>query len=186
MSEKLGNHSEEVAEDVVDGASSLEKMAGQFDPKKAEEEKRKANQEILSQGEVSSLSRDENGKAKLESEYMDAFSRYEEGENYDKDDRELGKAIWDVGMGAALLDVDKNVASRLQSGEGLFDLMDQDSRILHVFNKAFEDTSKIAKSKNEAAAKTALEYLKNTGKIGKILVDGYKDWMEIQDTAESK
>ena len=176
MLEKLGDHSEATAESAVDGANSLEEMANQFDPKKAEEERRKAGEKVLFAGEASRLTEDENGKAKLESEYMDAWSRYKEGENYDENDKELNHAIWDVGFGAALLDVDKNVTSKLQNGEDLFDLMDQDSRILHVFDKAFSDMAKIAKSDNKAAAKEAIDYIENTGRVGKFIVDEYETW----------
>lgn len=183
MSEKLGNHSEEVAES---SASILEEEAGQFDPQKAEAERQKVLEEqesskekVLSRGEVSTMSEDENGKAVLKSEYMDAFSKYKEGENYDKNDYELGKAIWGVGMSAALLDVDKDVIEELKNGEGTFyDSMLKDSRVLHVFDKACEDMKKIAESDNEAAAEEAIEYIKSTGKVGEFIVDGYEAWLE--------
>ena len=186
MSEKLGSSFEEFGENKTSDVSALEEMAGQFDRQKAEEEKRKESEKILSQGEVSKLTEDENGKAKLESEYMDAWSRYKESENYDENDKELNHAIWDVGRGAALLDANQDVAERLKNGDGLFDLMEQDPRVLGVFDKAFEDMSKIANSKNEAAANATMEYIKNTGKVGEILVEEYADWVEAKDISREK
>ena len=181
MSEKLGSSFEEFGENETSGVSALEEMAGQFDRQKAEKEKEQAKEKLLSQGEASKLTEDENGKAKLESEYMDAWSRYKESENYDENDSELNHAIWDVGRGAALLDVNQDIVDRLRNGGDLFDLMEQDPQVLGVFDKAFEDMSKIANSKNEAAANAAMEYIKNTGKIGEILVEEYADWVKAKE-----
>lgn len=181
MSEKLGNNSfEEFGKDETSGVGALEEMAGQFDRQKAEAEKEKVTEKLLSQGESSKLIEGENGEPKLESEYMDAWSRYKESENYDENDQELNHAILDVGRGAALLDVNQDVSDRLKNRGDLFGLMEQDFQVLGVFDKAFEDMSKIANSKNEAAANTTMEYIKNTGKIGEILVDAYKDWVEAK------
>lgn len=183
MSEKLGNHPGEAIEN---GASILENEAKQFDPQKAETERQKVINEqestkdkVLSVGEVSTLSEDENGKAKLESEYMDAWARYKEGKNYDKDDYGLGTAIQDVGMGAALLDTNKDIINQIQNRDGnLLKVMEKDVDVLYVFDKTCEDMEKIANSDNKAAAKEVAEFIKSTGKVGKFIVERYKTWQE--------
>ena len=186
MSEKLGSSFEEFRESEDSGVSSLEEMANQFDPKKAEKQKALEEQEtskekVLSSGEVSELLEDKNGNAKLESKYMDAVSRYEQSANYDKNDHELKKAIWGIGMSAALLDVDKDVIDGLQNGDSdLFKAMEKDERVLYVFDKACEDMGKIANSGNKVAAEEAIEFIKSTGKVGEIIAEEYKDWQEAK------
>lgn len=180
MSEKLGNSSfEEFDSSEESSVSSLEEMADQFDPDKAEAEKQKETEKVLFEGEVSKLTENAEGKAKLESEYMDAWSKYKEGENYNENDKELNQAIQDVGFSAALLDVNKDVVDSLQNGNGdLFEVMKKDTRILHIFDKACEDAEKIANSGNGSAAKETMDFIKDTGKVGDFIVGRYKSWQE--------
>ena len=78
MNEKFESKNN-VGENNSDGVSSLEEMAGKFDPEKAkmakEEAAEKLNQpklETVISGEASKILKDENGKVRLESEYLDA------------------------------------------------------------------------------------------------------------------
>ena len=76
--------------------------------------------------------------------------------------------------------VNKDVIDQLKDGDtDLFGAMEQDPKVLNVFDKTFEDIAKVANNKNKAAAKETMEYIKNTGEVGKFLVDKYKDWVEF-------
>ena len=181
MSEKLSNLSEEAGENQTSGASSLEEMANQFDPAKAEEEKRRAIEEmnqskenVIATGDVSRLIKDENGKVKLESDYLDLYYDYAASDKYDSknpEDRKLGLDIWEVGFHAALLDTDKTAKEKLQNLE---DLSKLEPSSAENYKKIFNAMIELSNSGNRDTVKGVMERIDNSGEFGEFLVGVYE------------
>ena len=181
MSEKLSNLSEEAGENQTSGASSLEEMANQFDPAKAEEEKRRAIEEmnqskenVIATGDVSRLIKDENGKIKLESDYLDLYYDYAASDKYDSknpEDQKLGRDIWALGFHAALLDIDKTAKEQLRN---LDDLSKLEPSSAENYKKIFNAMIELSNSGNHDVVNGVIEKVGDSGKFGGFLANTYE------------
>lgn len=190
MNEKFESKNS-VGENNNTSMSSLEAMAGKFDPDKAklarEEAMEKLNQpnETIISGEASKILKNENGKVRLESRYLDIYQNYKNSANYDEKDSDLSHVIWDAGMGAALLDVDKNIVSQLQNGSEI-DITKLDSESMQKFNKTLNAVGKIFASRNMRAAGRAIRDISTTGRVGEFLVEYHKAQKDIETNSKPK
>lgn len=125
-------------------------------------------EDVIQSGEATKMIKNEEGKLRLESDYLDVYYDYAKSDEYDPHspkDRELGKAVWDIGMSSALLDLDSNFVKMI-SGNTEFNLDGLDADSQYQYKKAINGILNIVEKANEDQTNWLVEQMKNVGDVG--------------------
>lgn len=142
---------------------------------RSESEEGKGN--VIKPGEVSKVIVESNGNRAIESEYLDLYYDYKKNSGAEYDE-ELGQAIWAVGFGMALLDLDQKVTKDL-SEEGLIEIENLDKSSTKQYKKVWNGLIDMLESNKREKVEQALKKMKETGKVGEFFAEAFQ---AINDT----
>ncbi len=125
-------------------------------------------EDVIQSGEATKMIKDEEGKLRLESDYLDVYYDYAKSDKYDPHspkDRELGKAVWDIGMSSALLDLDSNFI-KMVSGATEFNLGELDTDSQYQYKKAINGILNMVENASEDQVNRLVGQMEDVGEVG--------------------